>query len=154
MSHGDPRLIRAAAAIRRSADKAVAKKGGQLRQAEVMGTDPLSARLIDTTNPGSALFLTDDDLLLSAQVRMYDLYWTIETGDTLILQQQPNDQFLVVGVLSPKDLNPVHAPIAEEHTLHTDHGQVVGRIDAYTEDGTPLGVILIYDPDTLTPSPD
>lgn len=149
---GHPRMIRTAQAIRRAAAQQASLGARPIRQASVLNAAPLQAELLDTR-----MILDDEDLLLVESVRVFDLSFGFQEGDTLLVQQQPNDEFLVVGVLTDTDISPVtlgsKPPTAAEdieyrdaeNRLVTPSSKIVGKWPAYDADGGLIGYLPIYE---------
>lgn len=94
----DPHVRAAARAIRRHVHDNQNRHSRHPRYAEVVATSPLTARLNDT-----GLTLSDEALMLSQWARKYDYDHTIDVGDTLLITEMSDGDWLVSDVVSDKN---------------------------------------------------
>lgn len=121
----------------------------KMRRAVVRSEDPLAVELMD-----AALVLDEDQLVLGSWVRLYDRLYGIAVGDTVYVVPFADGSWLLVEIAGDKDMVEGLELLSTARSLHTDHGHVVATTDYLDDDGNVVGVVLLYDPATLTASPD
>lgn len=92
-------VAEAAQALRRHARSAVEYHARSSSYAQVIAVDPLAVAL-----HGSDEVLDDSQLSLTQWVKRYDLDHTIDVGDTLVIHEMPNGDWLATDVVSDKGL--------------------------------------------------
>lgn len=99
-AHADEHGARGVAeAIRKQARRQAHGLSRHLRYAIVRKEAPLKAELTD-----SHKLLDGDDLVLGQWARHYDTVYSIDKGDTLVVQLMDNGDYLVVDVVSDTQL--------------------------------------------------
>ena len=95
----------AARAIRDMALRAAEHQRAPQQYAEVVNASPLNVQL------ASGLTLDDDDLVLGASVRSYDKGQGIKRGDTLVVVQMDNEDWIAVEVVTDVEITAAGVPI-------------------------------------------
>jgi hypothetical protein len=117
--------------------------------ARILQLDPLQAEV--TTN---RLMLDEDDIVLSQGVRRYDYDYGLEVGDTLLVSQMPNDDFLAHDVVTQyPTLEGADSTTPSDANYQTSHGKIVAAIDVTDSDGNVIGQQPVYDAFRDTPMP-
>lgn len=90
---------RAARAVSDHARRTSVAHAKQPRLAEVVDDDPITVEPHDI----QVELVDGKSLTLTQWVRAYHLQHVIDIGDTLIIQQMPNDEWVAVDVIADKE---------------------------------------------------
>lgn len=138
---------RVAQAVRRHGIGIVHAHGQRIERGLVVGVDPLEVQLL-----GADIRVEADHLLLGSWVRSYDRRYGISEGDTLIVSQLgQDDDFFVLDVIGDEDFDLGDDPDELDDTVNynTGSGHIRVTVPYYDQDGTKLGVLVLYDEATL-----
>lgn len=91
----------AAREVRKHIEAKVAAMARHPVYAEVVDTDPIQVELHDTELTMEA----GDDLTLTQHVRWYDSQWGVEIGDTLLVRQMSNGDWVATDVISETEVS-------------------------------------------------
>lgn len=121
----------------------------KMQKALVVDDEPLTVELLN-----SDIRIDEDHLLLGSWSRYYDSRYTIDVGDALIvtpLNDSDGDWF-VSDVLASDDFDLAdHPEDGDYDPVQTLMGKVLGQIPYKDQDGSDIGTLLTYDPNTLNP---
>jgi hypothetical protein len=113
--------------------------------AVVLQVEPLQVELTERRT-----LLDDSELVLTQWVRRYVYEHGLFVGDTLLVTQMPNNDFLVSDVVSSNRIEEgIDHPSGDLVSFTSRNGHIVERIPRLDNDGTVIGEIAVYGPGQL-----
>lgn len=136
---------RAAASLRNHSRRAISWQTKEVQMAVVRQIDPIAVEVTE-----SHLYLDDDDLTLSQDVRVYERQYGLKVGDTVTVTPIGRGDYVVSDVVSDKyqfegaDTNPV---LGAGTIGGTGPGTaIIGTVSFYDKDGNVIGRLPLLAP--------
>lgn len=131
-----------ARAMRASTQKHTAAMLQYQGYAIVRSADPLQVELQDR-----GLVLGEDELVVSQWVRFYDYQHNLEVGDTLLVTQMRNGDFLAHDVISTQKIERGLDPDNDSGVAFSSrNGGIVARVPYLDDDGGIIGYVAVHNP--------